>query len=105
MIATQRLTITETALGGPWDPVLVDADFTVRRAPEPDYCRACPSGRDVGRGGNILGHRGPRPNVEAVDGYPQRVIAEIIGLSEGTVARWISRGRTALRSALGEIGG
>ena len=36
----------------------------------------------------------------AIDGYTQRETAVIIGVPEGTVASWISRGRAALRADL-----
>jgi RNA polymerase sigma-70 factor (ECF subfamily) len=36
-----------------------------------------------------------------VDGYTQAEIARMLGVPEGTVASWISRGRAALRRELG----
>ncbi len=39
--------------------------------------------------------------LSAVDGYTQREIGAILGVPEGTVASWLSRGRTALRRELG----
>ena len=39
--------------------------------------------------------------LNAVDGYTQREIAEMLSTPEGTVASWISRGRAALRADLG----
>ncbi len=38
----------------------------------------------------------------AVDGYTQREISGMLGVPEGTVASWVSRGRAALRADLGE---
>jgi RNA polymerase sigma-70 factor, ECF subfamily len=37
----------------------------------------------------------------AIDGYTQRETANILGVREGTVASWVSRGRAALRADLG----
>ncbi len=39
--------------------------------------------------------------LSAVDGYTQREIGVILGVPEGTVASWLSRGRAALRRELG----
>ncbi len=39
--------------------------------------------------------------LNAVDGYTQREIAAMLGVPEGTVASWLSRGRSALRAKLG----
>jgi RNA polymerase sigma-70 factor (ECF subfamily) len=39
--------------------------------------------------------------LNAVDGYSQREIAEMLAVPEGTVASWLSRGRAALRVDLG----
>ncbi len=39
--------------------------------------------------------------LSSLDGYTQREIATILGVPEGTVASWISRGRAALRAELG----
>jgi RNA polymerase sigma-70 factor (ECF subfamily) len=36
----------------------------------------------------------------AIDGYTQREIAAMLGVPEGTVASWISRGRATLRADL-----
>jgi RNA polymerase sigma-70 factor, ECF subfamily len=38
--------------------------------------------------------------LNAVDGYRQREIAAMLGVAEGTVASWLSRGRAALRADL-----
>jgi RNA polymerase sigma-70 factor, ECF subfamily len=38
--------------------------------------------------------------LNAVDGYTQREIAVILGVPEGTVASWLSRGRAVLRTEL-----
>ena len=38
--------------------------------------------------------------LSAVDGYRQREIAEMMGVPEGTVASWISRGRAQMREHL-----
>lgn len=38
--------------------------------------------------------------LNAVDGYTQREVADILGVPEGTVASWISRGRAFLRQRL-----
>ena len=35
-----------------------------------------------------------------VDGYTQREIAAMLGVPEGTVASWLSRGRATLRQEL-----
>jgi RNA polymerase sigma-70 factor, ECF subfamily len=40
--------------------------------------------------------------LNAVDGYSQREIAAMLGVAEGTVASWLSRGRTVLRADLGD---
>ncbi len=40
--------------------------------------------------------------LSAIDGYTQREIAAILGVPQGTIASWISRGRTALRADLAE---
>lgn len=42
--------------------------------------------------------------LNAVDGYTQREIASILSVPEGTIASWISRGRTALRADLDRDG-
>lgn len=42
--------------------------------------------------------------LNAIDGYTQREIAAMLGVPEGTVASWISRGRAALRDDLGATG-
>lgn len=42
--------------------------------------------------------------LSAVDGYTQREIAEMLGVPEGTVASWISRGRASLRERLARPG-
>jgi RNA polymerase sigma-70 factor, ECF subfamily len=42
--------------------------------------------------------------LNVLDGYTQREIGQILGVPEGTVASWISRGRAALRAELGERG-
>lgn len=39
--------------------------------------------------------------LSAVDGYTQREIGAILGVPQGTVASWLSRGRTNLRRELG----
>lgn len=39
--------------------------------------------------------------LNAVDGYTQREIAVVLGVPEGTVASWLSRGRATLRRELG----
>ncbi len=39
--------------------------------------------------------------LSAVDGYTQREIGVILGVPEGTVASWLSRGRATLRRELG----
>ena len=39
-----------------------------------------------------------------LDGYTQREIATVMGVPEGTVASWLSRGRAALREALAPDG-
>ena len=38
--------------------------------------------------------------LNAVDGYTQREIAAVLGVPEGTVASWLSRGRAVLRKEL-----
>jgi len=43
--------------------------------------------------------------LDAVDGYTQAEIARMLGVPEGTVASWISRGRATLRRALRPDGG
>ena len=40
--------------------------------------------------------------LNVVDGYTQREIASMLGVAEGTVASWLSRGRARLREELGE---
>jgi RNA polymerase sigma-70 factor, ECF subfamily len=40
--------------------------------------------------------------LNALDGYTHREIASMLEVPEGTVASWISRGRTALRAELDE---
>lgn len=42
--------------------------------------------------------------LNAVDGYTQREIAAVLGVPEGTVASWLSRGRATLRQELGRDG-
>jgi RNA polymerase sigma-70 factor, ECF subfamily len=42
--------------------------------------------------------------MNVLDGYKQREIAEIFGVSEGTVSSWLSRGRALLRDKLSESG-
>jgi DNA-directed RNA polymerase specialized sigma24 family protein len=37
-----------------------------------------------------------------VDGYSQREIAAMLGVAEGTVSSWLSRGKAALRDELGD---
>jgi RNA polymerase sigma-70 factor (ECF subfamily) len=39
--------------------------------------------------------------LNVVDGYTQAEIARMLGVPEGTIASWISRGRATLRQALG----
>lgn len=39
--------------------------------------------------------------LNVLDGYTHREIAAMLGVPEGTVASWISRGRAALRTELG----
>jgi DNA-directed RNA polymerase specialized sigma24 family protein len=39
-----------------------------------------------------------------VDGYSQREIASMLGVAEGTVSSWLSRGRAVLRAELGARG-
>ncbi|MBA2373449.1 MAG: RNA polymerase sigma factor [Chloroflexi bacterium] len=39
--------------------------------------------------------------LNVIDGYTQAEIARMLGVPEGTVASWISRGRTVLRTELG----
>ena len=39
--------------------------------------------------------------LNVLDGYTQAEIAAMLGVAEGTVAGWISRGRSALRKELG----
>ena len=52
-----------------------------------------------------LGRLDPRTRsallLNAVDGYTQREIATIMGVAEGTVSSWLSRGRAVLREELG----
>ncbi len=38
--------------------------------------------------------------LNVIDGYTQREVAVILGVPEGTVASWLSRGRANLRAAL-----
>ena len=51
-----------------------------------------------------LGRLDPRTRsalvLSAVDGYTQREIGTILGVPEGTVASWLSRGRAVLRKEL-----
>ncbi len=52
-----------------------------------------------------LGRLDPRTRtallLNVIDGYTQREIGAILGAPEGTVASWLSRGRSALRRDLG----
>jgi len=41
--------------------------------------------------------------LNVVDGYTQREIAAMLGVAEGTVASWLSRGRASLRADLGAL--
>jgi RNA polymerase sigma-70 factor (ECF subfamily) len=41
--------------------------------------------------------------LNVVDGYTQAEIAVMLGVPEGTVASWISRGRAILRRELGDV--
>lgn len=41
--------------------------------------------------------------LNVVDGYTQREIAAMLGVAEGTVASWLSRGRASLRADLGTL--
>jgi RNA polymerase sigma-70 factor (ECF subfamily) len=55
-----------------------------------------------------LGRLDPRTRsallLNAVDGYSQREIASMLGVAEGTVSSWLSRGRAVLRAELGARG-
>ena len=42
--------------------------------------------------------------LNVVDGYTQREVGAILGVPEGTVASWLSRGRAALRRELDRDG-
>jgi RNA polymerase sigma-70 factor (ECF subfamily) len=54
-----------------------------------------------------LGRLEPRARaallLQAVDGYSAREIGEMLGVPEGTVSSWISRGRVAIRRDLDEL--